>query len=222
MRQPEIERPRVMTEVTRGRKGLKPSSLRYYQDGPPDPVDLATYGLCIRGLEIADVRLSWNELQELPRVEQNRRMVCVCNWSIRHTWSGYLLRDVLEWAGWTGDVDSRYLKQVSIGAADKGTYDSTIPLPDALLRDALVADSLDGAPLSLERGFPLRLLDFGLYGYKGVKGLASLEITDRQELGLWERKAGYTIDGHIRPKRYRICDLDEHRFVDSPGEVTAF
>ena len=52
------------------------------------------------------------------------------------------------------------------------------------------------------------------------KGLGSLEITDRFELGEWERRAGYTLSGEIQPKRYRFCDAGGHHFVDRPGEVT--
>jgi DMSO/TMAO reductase YedYZ molybdopterin-dependent catalytic subunit len=149
-------------------------------------------------------------------------MVCVCNWSVRELWSGFTLSSVLELAGWTGEAGGLYLKQTSIGTTDKGVYDSTIPLGDALRRNAFVVDRIGNDPLPLERGFPLRLLDFALYGYKGVKGLASLEITDRFELGVWERKAAYALDGVIRPKRYRICDQDTHRYVDAPGEIADF
>jgi DMSO/TMAO reductase YedYZ molybdopterin-dependent catalytic subunit len=203
-------------------RGAKPSSLRYYQDGPPVAVDLDAYQLLITGVGVAVSALTWDRLQALPRVEQNRRRVCVCNWSIRESWSGFLLESVLEQARWNGESRGLFVKQVSIGTPDKGVYDSTIPLEDALQRAALIADRLDGLPLALERGFPLRLLDFGLYSYKGVKGLASLEITQSQGLGVWERKAGYSVTGEIQPKRYRICDLGEHRFVDSPGEVSSY
>jgi DMSO/TMAO reductase YedYZ molybdopterin-dependent catalytic subunit len=65
-------------------------------------------------------------------------------------------------------------------------------------------------------------LDFGLYGYKNVKGLKRIEVTDKFELGKWEKKAGYSLDGTIRPKRYWIVDLCAHKFVGEPGEVKEF
>jgi len=97
---------------------------------------------------------------------------------------------------------------------------STIPLGDAVSRRALLIDRIDGEPLPIERGYPLRLLDFGLYGYKSVKGLRRLDITSTFELGEWERRAGYELDGQIKPKRYRLCDIGRHHFIDRPGEVT--
>lgn len=203
-------------------RGKKPSSLRYYQDGPPTHVDMLTWRLDISGLGIRPVSLTYDDLLAMPQVEQDRRMVCVCNWSIREHWSGVLLADVLETAGISDLQAGLYLRQESIGTPEKGTYDSTIPLGEAIQRDALLCHSLNGLPLPLERGYPLRLIDFGLYGYKGVKGLRRLEMTDRCELGVWERKAGYRKEGTIRPKRYWIVDRVEHRFHDAPGEITTY
>ncbi len=208
------------SRVVRNR-GKKPSSLRYYQDGPPETVDISTWALKISGQGVRGLELSYEQLLDLPQVEQDRRMVCVCNWSIRQIWSGVLLSDVLDLAG-LEETQGLYLKQTSIGTPDKGVYESTMPLGDALEREALLCHSIDGASLPMERGYPLRLLDFGLYGYKNVKGLESLEITGGFELGEWERKAGYKKDGTIRPKRYWIVDLVEHKFVGQPGEIVEF
>lgn len=49
-----------------------------------------------------------------------------------------------------------------------------------------------------------------------------MEITNHYELGEWERKAGYDINGTVRPKKYWIVDLKKWGFVEKPGEVTEF
>jgi DMSO/TMAO reductase YedYZ molybdopterin-dependent catalytic subunit len=185
-------------------------------------VDIGTWSLTITGAAGVDRVLSFVDLEQVPSLVESRRYVCVCNWSVRELWGGYLLADVLRLAGWDGSTAGLYLKQTSIGTPEKGVYESTIPLGDAIDRRAILATRIDGEPLPLERGYPLRLLDFGLYGYKSVKGLARLEITTSFELGKWERKAGYALDGQIMPKRYRMCDLDRHEFLIRPGEVTEF
>ena len=210
----------MTTNIVATSAGRKPSSLRYYQDGPPEYVDMQHWQLDITGLGVPTQGVTYQQLQDLPRVDESRRYVCVCNWSVREAWGGYLLADLLSMAGWDGNTVGRYLRQTSIGTTDKGVYESTIPLGDAISRRALLIDRLNAAPLPMERGYPLRLIDFGLYGYKSVKGLRRLEITSQFELGEWERRAGYTIDGQIRPKRYRLCYLNRHYFIDRPGEVT--
>ncbi|WP_047478163.1 molybdopterin-dependent oxidoreductase [Bacillus siamensis] len=199
----------------------KPSSLRYYQEGPPKHIDLNTWKLSVTGHVKQELTLTYNDILELPQVEESRRMVCVCNWSLRRTWKGVRLATIIENAGVT-NTDGYFLKQISIGTKEKGVYESTIPLADALLRNALLVHSVDGEPLPMEQGYPLRLYDFGLYGYKNVKGLSAIEITDKYELGEWERRAGYDKNGIIRPKKYWMVDLKSWGFAEEPGEITDF
>jgi len=199
----------------------KPNSLRYYQDGPPESVDINSWCLSVTGLVQNELSLSYSDILALPPVEESRRMVCVCNWSIRRTWTGILLSTIIEMAG-VQNPENLYLKQTSIGTPEKGIYESTIALGDALSRRALLIHSVDGQSLPIVQGYPLRLIDFGLYGYKNVKGLSKLEVTDKLELGKWENYAGYDVDGTVRPKKYRIVDLAQWRFVKKPGEVTDY
>ncbi|MDA7028426.1 molybdopterin-dependent oxidoreductase [Bacillus sp. CLL-7-23] len=199
----------------------KPSSLRYYQEGPPTSVDLKTWRLTIIGLVENELHFSYEDLLQLPQIEESRRMVCVCNWSIRRFWKGVLLSTVIEMGGVT-QPEKLYLKQTSIGTNEKGVYESTIPLGDALSRRAVLVHAVDGEPLPMEQGYPLRLYDFGLYGYKNVKGLSTIKITDQYEYGEWEQRAGYDKNGIVRPKKYFIVDLKKWRFVEKEGEVTEF
>jgi DMSO/TMAO reductase YedYZ molybdopterin-dependent catalytic subunit len=200
----------------------KPSSALYYQEGPPENLDIAAWRLVVMGAW-GERRYSLSELQAFPKRDYNRRSVCVCNWTIRHTYSGLLLSDLLLDAGFNNvSEQGEYLKQTSIGTSEKGTYVSTIPLRGALERKALLCYEIEHEPLTAMRGFPLRLIDFGLYNYKCVKGLSSLELTHENELGEWERRAGYPLDGTVRAKKYWACDLGKSRYVASEGEVSEF
>lgn len=199
----------------------KPSSLRYYQEGPPKSIDLDTWRLSVTGLVEKELTFTYQDLLEMPQVEESRRMVCVCNWSIRRPWQGILLSSVIEMAG-VSNPKKYYLKQTSIGTKEKGVYESTIPLGDALSRRTLIVHTVDGEPLPMEQGYPLRLFDFGLYGYKNVKGLTQLEVTEEYQIGEWERRAGYDINGIVRPKKYWIADLKKWGFIEKTGEVTEF
>jgi DMSO/TMAO reductase YedYZ molybdopterin-dependent catalytic subunit len=48
-------------------------------------------------------------------------------------------------------------------------------LSDLLAAEVLLADILDGLPLSMEHGAPLRLVAPAHYGYKSVKHLSGIE-----------------------------------------------
>ncbi|AAW85571.1 sulfite-dehydrogenase [Aliivibrio fischeri ES114] len=201
----------------------KPSSLRYYQEGPQETHENAPKVLKVfLPNESKPLEITLDELKNIAPITENRRVVCVCNWSIRRTWTGVLLADVMEYL----DIDpnkytGHFLKQLSFGT-DKGQYDSTLSYSQAITNRAMLVWDVDGEPLSLEEGYPLRLIDFSLYRYKGVKCLSELHFTTEFNSGFWEAKAGYCKEGKIKAKRYKIVDLQEHRFIDGTGEVTEF
>ena len=198
----------------------KPSSLLYYQEEPPKDLDIKTWRMTLL-YKTKKYELSYNEILKLPQTTISRRMMCVCNWSIRRTWTGTYLKDLFEYL----DIQvpkSMYIKQSSIGNKDKPIYESTIKLDHALKNNAMIIHSVDGEPLNMEQGFPLRFYNFALLAYKSVKGLQTLEITDKYELGYWEEKAGYDIEGTIRKKKYYFVDLNTRKFIATEGEVTEF
>lgn len=197
----------------------KPSSLRYYQEGVP-AVDADKWGLKIVSLDGRSLTLSYAELLSLPQTTYFRRIVCVCNWTIKRQWTGVTLKDLLD--AFSINVHpcaNVFIKQSSIGTAEKGIYESWVNLADALERGALLAYAVDGEALPEEQGYPIRFIDFGLYNYKNVKGLARIELTTEARLGHWEELAGYPLDGTIKPKRYWSVDLRKHMFAATPGEV---
>jgi DMSO/TMAO reductase YedYZ molybdopterin-dependent catalytic subunit len=60
----------------------------------------------------------------------------------------------------------------------------------------LVAYELDDEPLSSDHGGPARLYVAPMYGYKSLKWLRRIELTERVEPGYWERR-GYVINGWV-------------------------
>ena len=58
-------------------------------------------------------------------------------------------------------------------------WQTTLPLVDALASEALLASELDGAPLGIDHGVPLRFVMPACYGYKSVKHLDAIEIRRR-------------------------------------------
>jgi len=201
----------------------KPSSLRYYQDGPPSEVNIDSWKLQISlPDDSVAIDIGYDELKSIPQRIENRRVVCVCNWSIRRTWMGFYLQDLFDHLQIDlGVFKDMFLKQISIGTPEKGQYDTTVRLDDALKRNAMFILGVDGEPLPIEQGFPLRFIDFGLYGYKSVKGLSEIQITDEFKSGHWEAQAGYCKEGRVKPKKYRIIDLRESQFIEK-AEVTEF
>ncbi len=115
------------------------------------------------------------EFNRLTRREQQSDFHCVTTWSCRSLrWSGFLFSDFY-----------RYFALPLAGANPEATfvvlrgedgYRSSLPLADLLAPDVLLADRLDGEPLSIAHGAPLRLVAPAHYGYKSVKHIISIEF----------------------------------------------
>ena len=87
-------------------------------------------------------------------------------------WSGVLLKDLLEEAGPSKDADA--IQSMSKDGFTAGTPLSTL-LDD---RQAMLAFAMNGQPLPVEHGFPVRIVVPGLYGYvSATKWLVDIEVT---------------------------------------------
>jgi len=119
-----------------------------------------------------DIAASWSEL---PRTRQRSDFHCVTTWTkLGLHWGGVRFRDVYELiARPQAGADPR-ATLVEFRAQDG--YRSALPLADLLADDVLLADELDGEPLPLAHGAPLRLVAPAHYGYKSVKHLKQLNF----------------------------------------------
>lgn len=169
------------------RFGLQKFARRFPRD--VDKVVLEVVGDVARNVTVLE------EIHRLPRVEQTADLHCVTTWSHRGlVWSGYRFRDfyqgiVVPWARPAADAEVVVLR-------GQDGYASSLPLEDLLADDVLLADRLNGKPLSIAHGSPLRLVAPAHYGYKNTKHLCSIEFR-----------------GPHRPYRSRVFPF---RFMDHP------
>jgi DMSO/TMAO reductase YedYZ molybdopterin-dependent catalytic subunit len=87
-------------------------------------------------------------------------------------------------------------------------YRSCLALADALADDVLLADTLDGAPLTPEQGAPLRLVAPAHFGYRSVRSVCAIEYRTRYDPG----SAGWMAHRRARVAR-------EERSALFPGRV---
>jgi len=87
-----------------------------------------------------------------------------------------------------------------------------VPIREAVEHGALLAFEMDGHNLTPELGWPLRYVDFGLYGYKCVKCLSELIVTTEFQPGWWEQECQYDIHGTILPGTITLVGKDACRF----------
>ncbi len=131
--------------------------------------------ISISGEVASPITIDSDSLLSLNRIEQISDFHCVTTWSKRNlVWGGYLFSDIykhilLPQAG--PDQDSKYL---FFGCIDG--FKARMALKDLLNDDVLLADELNGKPLTAEHGAPLRLVAPAHYGYKNAKHLNKMEF----------------------------------------------
>ncbi|GAA3744520.1 DMSO/TMAO reductase YedYZ molybdopterin-dependent catalytic subunit [Spinactinospora alkalitolerans] len=122
------------------------------------------------------------ELMALPgRREARSDLHCVTTWSATGlTWGGVPFRAVHESLVQRVAAHPRCSWVVFVGLDG---YRGCLRLDDALSEDVLLADTLDGVPLTVERGAPLRLVAPAHYGYKSVRHVCAVEYRLRHASG---------------------------------------
>lgn len=151
----------------------------------------ASWTLRIEGLVEHPLSLSYAQLLALPQADQTTDFHCVTGWSVDGVhWSGVRFADLLATA--RPLPAARALRFESAEAP----YVDTLTLEQAMVPDAMLAHHMDGDPLKREHGAPARLVMPKMYGYKGVKWVKRIVVTDRVSDGYWEQR-GYDRDAWI-------------------------
>ena len=115
------------------------------------------------------------ELATLARVTLRADFHCAAGWSHRAVeWSGVRFREVWEQLILPKVRPTAQIKLIVLRCQDR--YRTALPLADLLAADVLLADRLNGAPLTMEHGAPIRLVAPAHYGYKNAKHLSRLEL----------------------------------------------
>ena len=149
--------------------------------GTVPKVDLATWDFRVWGGVDNPIRLSWEELQDLPAAEVTVDIHCVTRWSRFDTsFRGVHWRDLAEL------VRPKPSARFVVAHAEQG-FTSNLPLEALEADDALIAYEADGEPLTPDHGWPLRLMVSSRYFWKSAKWLRGLELLDHDQPGFWER-----------------------------------
>ncbi len=178
------------------------------------PVALSDWKLTIEGLVKQNLTLSFEDIRRMPKVEVADTLECSGNsrsllkekasgnpWTIggvgNAIWGGIWLKDVLEKAG-----PKDKAKHVSFEGLDKPLgsagikFIRSIPLEKAI-SSTILAYEMNGEPLPLKHGYPLRALALGWTGANCVKWLHKITVLDRP------------FEGFFMDKVYRVFQKGE-------------
>jgi DMSO/TMAO reductase YedYZ molybdopterin-dependent catalytic subunit len=160
--------------------------------------DLRVHGATASGHEH---RWSWAELSALPRGQVVADFHCVTKFTVRGiAWEGIGAAELLRAAPPDGAVT-----HVMVWA-DFG-YSANLRIEDFAADDALLATHRDGAEISPEHGYPLRLVVPSRYAWKSVKWVRAVEYLTRDRRGFWEERGYHNTADPWREQRYSYQEL---------------
>jgi DMSO/TMAO reductase YedYZ molybdopterin-dependent catalytic subunit len=143
--------------------------------------DAKAWRLEIGGLVARPRSFAYDELRALPQAHQVSDFHCVTGWTVGNVrWAGVRFQHLLDQV--EPLPEAKAIRFVSL----EEPYDDSLTLEQLHLHDVMLALDMDGKPLSRPHGSPARVVIPEMYGYKGVKWLARMELVARQPTGYWE------------------------------------
>ncbi|MCM2303840.1 MAG: sulfite oxidase-like oxidoreductase [Elusimicrobia bacterium] len=152
--------------------------------GVHPPFDEKEWSFKVWGEVENPVTLDWKAFLALPRTSTVSDFHCVTTWSkMDARWGGVLMTDLLALV--RPKPEAAFVIQ---HCAEQ--YTTNTSLLEASAPDAILACELDGSPLPLEHGGPMRMVIPTLYAWKSGKFLRGLEFSAADKPGFWETR-GY-------------------------------
>lgn len=175
----------------------------YTVTGELPEMSRADWRLRISGLVREPDTLTFADLTEMEPVGITADFQCVTGWRVDDVpWKGVRLADLLDRVG--VQPGATHLRLTSFD----GVYTESLTLEQAGRDDVIVAYQMFGKAITKAHGGPVRLYVVPMYGYKSLKWLDGIEVTDELRLGYWEQ-FGYDVDAWVGSSNGRSDELPE-------------
>jgi DMSO/TMAO reductase YedYZ molybdopterin-dependent catalytic subunit len=189
-----VDRPDYVNVEIREYEGQDLSSISAFRENSirgPQQINIEDYSLNITGLVNTNLTYTYDEIvNSLPLQKKVVTLHCVEGWSVTIFWEGFLVKDLIEAAGIDPNANT-----VIFYAVD--SYSTALPLDYVIDNNLIIAYKMNNVTLPPERGFPFQLVAESKWGYKWIKWLTEIELSDNESyLGYWERR-GYPNDANL-------------------------
>jgi DMSO/TMAO reductase YedYZ molybdopterin-dependent catalytic subunit len=174
-----------------GEKLASVSDFRENSIKGPQQINQSTYQLKITGLVGTQKNYTYDEI--LTKFQQYKKVVtldCVEGWSVKILWQGILIKELIS------EVQPDPSANTIIFKAYDG-YTTAFPLNYTTENNILLAYKMNNVTLPAERGFPFQLVAESKWGYKWIKWVTEIELSDNLNYkGYWESR-GYSNGGNL-------------------------
>ena len=188
------------------RQGIDPSRLppgQYHTKrfpvlhaGSVPDVVIDEWDFVVDGLVGAKQQWDWNEIVEMPTTDLTADIHCVTKWSKFDTiWVGIPTQAI-----W--DLIEPFEEATHVMVNAYHGFTANLPIEDFLAPTSMFAHTYDGQPLTLEHGYPLRLVVPHLYFWKSVKWARGFTVMNEDSPGFWERNGYHMYGDPFAEQRY--------------------
>jgi DMSO/TMAO reductase YedYZ molybdopterin-dependent catalytic subunit len=148
-------------------------------------INQTTYRLTIAGLVNRTLQSTYDDVvNNHQKYQQVVTIYCVEGWNAKILWEGVLVKDLLQDAGLSQNAST-----VIFHASDG--YTTALPLNYLIQNNIMIAFKMNGVVLNPQIGWPFMLVAQSQYGYKWIKWITEIEVSnDTSYLGFWESR-GY-------------------------------
>jgi len=156
----------------------------------PQYVDINSYQLEVTGLVVNPKNYTYDQVKDFQSYQKVVKLDCVEGWSVNILWQGVLVKDILS------SVQPLPQANTVIFYAVDG-YSTSFPLEYLQSNQIIMAYKMNNATLPPERGFPFQLVAESKWGYKWIKWINKIEVSDNSNYtGYWESR-GYSNIGNL-------------------------
>jgi len=153
-------------------------------------VNISNYTLEVTGLVGNPKNFTYDEVKSFQNYQKVVKLDCVEGWSVNILWQGVLVKDILN------EVQPSPQANTIIFHAVDG-YSTSFPLEYIEKNQIMMAYKMNNATLPPERGFPFQLVAESKWGYKWIKWINRIELSDNPNYqGYWESR-GYSNLGNL-------------------------
>jgi len=172
----------------KGQKLDGPTAFQENSIKGPQHIDISKYKLEVFGLIEQPRNYTYSEIKALPSLEKVVTLHCVEGWDATVLWRGAYVADII------GKTKSG-ANTVIFYAVDG--YSTSLPLEYITKRNIILAYEMNNATLLPERGFPFQLVSEDKWGYKWIKWVTKIEVSNNASYtGYWESR-GYSNSGDL-------------------------
>lgn len=154
--------------------------------GIHDTIDAATWRLQVIRAAGDTLKISLDDLKQLPKKEVIFDFKCIEGWNQVSHWAGVPVKDFLEYYHLQGFEKMQY---AGLQTPDKKYYVG-IDMKSFLLPQTILCYELNDKPLPMKQGYPLRLIIPVKYGIKHLKCIGTLFFSNDKPKDYWAEQ-GY-------------------------------